>query len=76
MDDIEFINLIKQMLMKNPVNRLYRYDLIKNNVWFKNYDWENLENMFLTPIYIPALKKFNCGKTNIPYIEYLKVMLN
>ncbi len=48
---------------------------MKNHPWFKNYEWEKLEQMSITPIYIPVLKKLSNGTTSTPYVEYLKVKI-
>jgi hypothetical protein len=74
-DDVEFMNLIKHMLIKNHINRHYQIDYVKNHLWFKNFEWEKLEQMSLTPIYIPVLKKLSNGTTSTPYLEFLKVKI-
>jgi len=43
--DKEFIQLMKKMINKNPVTRLFKLNLIKQNTWFKDFDWEKLANL-------------------------------
>lgn len=61
------------MLVKNPVNRLYQLESIKQHAYFKNYSWDKLGLMSLDPPYMPVLKKQQQGGSGIiPYLEYVK----
>jgi cGMP-dependent protein kinase len=37
--DKEFKNLINMMLSKNPLNRIYELSHVKNNIFFKDFNW-------------------------------------
>ena len=38
-----------QMLNKSPLTRMSKLQNIKKNNWFKDFDWESLENLNLIP---------------------------
>jgi hypothetical protein len=40
--DKEFKSLVNLLLTKNPLNRLIKINKIKNNIWYKDFDWVNL----------------------------------
>jgi hypothetical protein len=57
--DKEFKSFIANMLTKNQINRLYKLSQIKQNNWFKDFNWvKNLFNI------IGKLNIFEC-KTSI-----------
>ena len=64
---------MKQMLVKNLVNRLYQFENIKSNTWFKEFEWEKLANMSIELPYTPVIKKNVKPSTFTPYLEYIKV---
>lgn len=43
------------MLDKNPSNRLSNFHSIKNQAWFKDFNWDELSNLNLKAPYIPIL---------------------
>ena len=69
--DKEFIDLECKMLKKNPTSRLWQFEQIKEEPYFKNFDWNKLISLSLTPPYKLTFKneKENSG---IPYLAYLK----
>ena len=83
--DKEFKHLMKKMLDKNPSNRLSNFHSIKNQSWFKNFNWDELNNLNLKAPYLPILPYssfdfddqckplFDSEKEKLkPYIDYLK----
>lgn len=40
--DKEFKQFITLMLNKNPFNRLFKLSQIKNQIWFKDFNWVNI----------------------------------
>ena len=83
--DKEFKHIMKKMLDKNPSYRLSNYHSIKNQAWFKDFNWDELSNLNLKAPYIPIIPesnfdfdeqckpKFDIGKNKfIDYLDYLK----
>ena len=63
---------MKQMLHKNPVNRLFKFELIKQNVWFNNFEWDKLSNLSMEPPYFPKIKKEDITDRG-SFAEYINV---
>ena len=55
----EFRHLMKKMLDKNPSYRLSNFNSIKNHPWFKDFKWDELNNLNLKPPYLPILPFFS-----------------
>ena len=51
----EFKHLMKKMLDKNPSYRLSNYYSIKKDPWFRDFKWDELNNLNLKPPYLPVL---------------------
>ncbi|EGR27103.1 hypothetical protein IMG5_201250 [Ichthyophthirius multifiliis] len=63
---------IKQLLSKVPEIRIGgSFQNLKNNIWFKNFDWLALYEKRLKPAYIPVIQDFYFENTytNIKNIE-------
>ena len=74
--DDTFMDLISKMLKKDPTSRLWKFEQIKENPYFKSFDWEKLMSLSLPPPYI--VKVNNKDETNlnpIPYLSYLKTQI-
>ena len=70
--DKEFIDLITKMLIKNPTTRLWKLEQIKEEPYFKQFEWNKLISLSLNP---PYMLKFKKEKENLacnPYLAYLK----
>ena len=69
----KFMALMKKMLKKNPTNRLWKTNQIKEDPYFKDFDWNKLMSLSYPPPYKIKLKqeKEN-NKANIPYLSYLQ----
>ena len=68
-------NLIQLMLNKNKSSRYYKFEQISNHIWFKDFNWDSLLSLDMTPEYIPTIpyKKENYNpKSYITYIQSLK----
>ncbi|KAJ3121657.1 hypothetical protein HK100_012286 [Physocladia obscura] len=64
----ECADIIKRLLIKPYTNRLGSKDTggdleITGHAWLKGYDWTQLENLEVTPIYVPDAKKLNVDET-------------
>ena len=55
----EFRHLMKKMLDKNHSYRLSNFNSIKNHPWFKDFKWDELNNLNLKPPYLPILPFFS-----------------
>ena len=64
-EDLTFLSFAyeKKILKKKPTNRLWKFDQIKENPYFQNFDLEKLMSFSLTSPYIVK---------TIPYLSYLK----
>ena len=51
-----FISIVGKLLKKNVVDRLVKFEDIKNDIYFQDFDWEGLNEMYLKPAFIPSLK--------------------
>lgn len=72
--DKDFKQLILKMLNKNPGNRLTKITQIKNHIWFKNFNWEDLICLNMKPVNIPIIKKneHQTSEGSMPFIDYVK----
>ena len=57
--DKEFKHIMKKMLDKNPSYRLCNFHSIKNQAWFKDFNWDELSNLNLKAPYIPIIPESN-----------------
>ena len=57
--DKEFKHIMKKMLDKNPSYRLCNFHSIKNQAWFKDFNWDELSNLNLKAPYIPVIPESN-----------------
>ncbi len=53
--DDDFKLLIQKMLIKNPITRMSKFSQIKNNIWFSNFNWDDLMILKMKAPYIPKL---------------------
>ena len=72
--DKDFKHLMKKMLDKNPSYRLANYYSIKNNIWFKDFKWDELTNLNLKAPYLPIIPfdSFDFDVHCKPIFEYKK----
>ena len=71
--DEKFINLMNKMLRKNPTNRLWKFKQIKEDPYFKDFDWNKLISLSYPPPYKLKMKEENeSSGASIPYLSYLQ----
>ena len=71
--DEEFMALNTKMLKKSPTSRLWKFEQIKENSYFKDFDWEKLMSLSIPPPYtIKIDNKDETEQKPIPYLSYLK----
>jgi cGMP-dependent protein kinase len=69
--DHDFINLLTKMLKKNPTSRLWKVQQIKEETYFKTFNWNKLISLSIPPPYkIKFKKEKEVQSTN--YLAYLK----
>lgn len=59
------------MLHKKPINRLTRYDTIKNDIWFSGFNWDDLMSLTIDPSYKPKFQKEKVNGTPVPYLKHM-----
>ena len=71
--DKEFMSLMNKMLRKSPTNRLWKFNQIKEDPYFKDFDWNKLISLSYPPPYKLKMneEKENSGQS-IPYLSYLQ----
>ena len=71
--DEKFIQLMNKMLRKNPTNRLWKFKQIKEDPYFKDFDWNKLISLSYQPPYKLKMKeeKESSGPS-IPYLSFLQ----
>jgi hypothetical protein len=60
------------MLKKSPTSRLWQFEQIKEEPYFKKFEWNKLISLSLTPPYQIKFKPENLNNANGPYLAYLK----
>lgn len=72
--DEDFKSLLTKMLKKYPLNRLWKFNQIKQDPWFKDFDWNRLISFSLSPAYKPQFDQLNIPSNlkGTPYLTYLK----
>ena len=70
--DDAFKHLLQKMLRKNPTNRLWKFQQIKQDPYFKGFDWNKLISLSLNPPYKIKFKDDKDKIQAIPYLAYLK----
>jgi cGMP-dependent protein kinase len=70
--DKEFMSLMNKMLRKSPTNRLWKFKQIKEDPYFKDFDWNKLISLSYPPPYKLKMKEEkDTGGQTIPYLSYL-----
>jgi cGMP-dependent protein kinase len=68
-----FMGLLTKMLKKAPTSRLWKFEQIKENPYFQDFDWEKLMSFSLPPPYLLKLEdNIDNDQKTIPYLSYLK----
>ena len=51
--DQEFKLLMQQMLTKNAMSRMSKLSQVQSHIWFKDFNWDDLISLKMTPPYKP-----------------------
>ena len=72
--DKEFMALMNKMLRKSPTNRLWKFKQIKEDPYFRDFEWNKLISLSYPPPYKLKMKeeKESSGQQSIPYLSYLQ----
>ena len=70
--DENFMSLINKMLKKNPTNRLWKFEQIKEDPYFKDFGWKKLISLSYPPPYMIKMKEEKENNASIPYLSYLQ----
>jgi cGMP-dependent protein kinase len=70
--DDKFMSLLNKMLKKNPTQRLWKFEQIKEDPYFKDFDWNKLISLSYPPPYMIKMKEEKENNAPIPYLSYLQ----
>ena len=70
--DEKYMSLLNRMLKKNPTQRLWKFEQIKDDPYFKDFDWNKLISLSYPPPYMIKMKEDNENNAPIPYLSYLQ----
>ena len=70
--DEKFMLLLNKMLRKNPAQRLWKYEQIRADPYFSDFDWKKLISLSYPPPYLIKMKKEKENSSVIPYISFLQ----
>ena len=70
--DDKFMSLLNKMLKKNPTQRLWKFEQIKEDPYFKDFDWNKLISLSYPPPYMIKMKEEKEINAPIPYLSYLQ----
>jgi len=71
-NDEKYMSLLNKMLKKNPTNRLWKFEQIKEDPYFNDFDWNKLISLSYPPPYMIELKEEKENNACIPYLSYLQ----
>ena len=64
--------LLNKMLKKNPANRLWKFEQIKTDPYFSDFDWGKLISLSYPPPYMIQMKPDKENSNVIPYMTFLQ----
>ena len=71
--DEKYMSLLNKMLKKNPTQRLWKFEQIKEDPFFKDFEWNKLISLSYPPPYQLKMKEEkDTGGQTIPYLSYLQ----
>ena len=70
--DAKFMSLLNKMLKKNPAQRLWKYEQIKADPYFSEFDWNKLISLSYPPPYMIKMKPDKEVNSVIPYMSFLQ----
>ena len=70
--DEKYMSLLNKMLKKNPTQRLWKFEQIKEDPYFKDFEWNKLISLSYPPPYMINMKEDKENNAPIPYLSYLQ----
>ena len=70
--DEKFMSLLNKMLKKNPALRLWKFENIKSDPYFKDFDWDKLRSLSYPPPYMIKMKPDQEKSGVVPYMNFLQ----
>ena len=70
--DEKYMSLMNKMLKKNPAQRLWKFEQIKSDPYFSDFDWNKLISLSYPPPYMIKMKPDKEGGSVIPYMSFLQ----
>jgi cGMP-dependent protein kinase len=68
--DHDFKSLMQQMLTKNPMSRTSKLSQVKNHIWYKSFNWDDLPSLKMVAPYKPIIQD-DVIKNTYPFIDYV-----
>ena len=70
--DEKYMALLNKMLKKNPANRLWKFEQIKADPYFSDFDWSKLISLSHPPPYMIQMKPDKEISNVVPYMTFLQ----
>ena len=70
--DEKYMSLMNKMLKKNPAQRLWKYEQIRVDPYFKDFDWNKLISLSYPPPYLIKMKPDKEINSTVPYMTFLQ----
>ena len=70
--DEKFMALLNKMLKKNPTQRLWKFEQIKSDPYFSDFDWNKFISLSYPPPYMIKMKPDKESSSVIPYMSFLQ----
>ena len=70
--DEKYMALLNKMLKKNPANRLWKFEQIKADPYFSDFDWSKLISLSYPPPYMIQMKADKEISNVVPYMTFLQ----
>ena len=70
--DEKFMSLMTKMLKKNPTERLWKFEQIKEDPYFIGFEWNKLISLSYPPPYMIKMKEEKETNSSVPYLTYLQ----
>ena len=70
--DEKYMALLNKMLKKNPTQRLWKFEQIKTDPYFQDFDWNKLISLSYPPPYMIDIKPDKENNKVIPYMSILQ----
>ena len=70
--DEKYMVLLNKMLKKNPAQRLWKFEQIKSDPYFSDFNWNKLISLSYPPPYMIKMKPDKEPNSVIPYMSFLQ----